>query len=89
MTQKWQGQVEEILREKFQGNELSQKIELVNELIKTAETVDIPTSGMAEILGPLLRSASEELYPLAAVYAGFQLGIAYERLKARGGANDG
>jgi len=89
VTQKWQREIEEILREKFQGDELSQMIEKFNELIKAAETVDIPSGSMAEILGPLLKSASEELYPLAAVYAGFQLGVAYERLKARGGADDG
>jgi len=78
---RWQRQIEEILREKFQGEELADQIRKANELIAIADTVDIPSGDIAEILGLLLKNASKDLRPLAAVYAGFQMGVAYERFQ--------
>lgn len=76
---KWQEQVEAILREKFPGDEFSQLLKKAFELVDFLGTVELPTGDMGQILAPLLKHTSEELRPLAAVYAGFQLGVAYER----------
>ncbi|MBA7464967.1 hypothetical protein ES707_00125 [subsurface metagenome] len=78
---KWQEQVEAILRKKFQGDELSKQVKKAIELTDLAHAVGIPSGDTGEAVSAVLTLASEELYPLAAVYAAFQLGVAYERLE--------
>lgn len=75
----WQQQVEEILRNKFQGDELSEQIKRVEELANLAQEVEVPSGDTGEVVAIILKEASKDLRPLAAVYAGFQLGVAYER----------
>ncbi len=76
---KWQEQVEAILREKFPGDEFSQMLKKAFELVDLLGTVELPSGDLGQVVAPILKHASEELRPLAAVYAGFQLGVAYER----------
>jgi len=76
---KWQEQVEAILREKFPGDELSPLLKKAFELIDLVGTVEIPSGDIGQVVAPILKHASEGLRPLAAVYAAFQLGVAYER----------
>lgn len=76
---KWQKEVEEILREKFQGDELSEQLKRANELIDLVQEVEVPSGDTGQAIGTMLKLASEELRSLAAVYAGFQLGVAWER----------
>lgn len=76
---KWQEQIEAILREKYQGDELTRQLETVNALISLVEAVDMPSGDTGGIVSQLLKNASEELRPLTATYAAFQLGVAYER----------
>lgn len=75
----WEEQVEAIIREKFQGDQLSEKLEIVEELINLVHGVEIPSGVIGSLIGDMLRGASKELRPLSATYAGYQLGVAYER----------
>lgn len=77
---KWQQQVEEILKKHYQGNELSEQVNKLNELIELTQEVDVPSGDTGQVVAQMLKAASEELRPLAAIYAGFQLGVAWERL---------
>ncbi len=78
---KWQQQIEEILRKHYQGDELSEQVKKAIELTDLAHAVEIPSGDTGEAVSAVLNLASKELYPMAAVYAAFQLGIAYERLE--------
>lgn len=79
--QKWQEQIEEILRKRYHGYELLKRLKKAIELTDVAHTVEIAPGDIGEAVSSLLTLASEELRPLAAAYAAFQLGIAYERLQ--------
>lgn len=74
--QKWPEEIEEILRKHHQGNIAKRIIKLAD----LAEDVKVPSGDHGEVVILMLKSASEDLQPLAAVYAGFQLGVAWERL---------
>jgi len=76
---KWQEEVEQILRKRYQGDELSEQIEKAQELANLVVGVEVPSGDNAELVSWILKEASRDLRPLAAVYAGFQLGVAYER----------
>ena len=75
---KWQEQIEELLRKNYQGDELAEQVKNAIELTALAHAVEIPEG---DTVSAVLTLASEELYPRAAVYAAFQLGVAYERLQ--------
>jgi len=79
--QKWQQQVEAILRKEFGEDEFWEQLKRAFELSDLAQIVELPTGDMEKIISILLKQASEELRPLAAAYAAFQLGMAYERLQ--------
>lgn len=78
---KWQKEVEVILRDRYQGDELSRQLERVNELVNLTQAVEIPSGDTGQVVGQILKLASDELLPLAAVYVGFQLGAAWERFQ--------
>jgi len=78
---KWQEQIEELLRKNYQGDELSEQVKKAIELTDLAHAVEIPSGDTGEAVSAVLAMASEELYPRAAVYVAFQLGVAYERLQ--------
>jgi len=78
---KWRQEVEAILREQYKGTELEQWLKAADELIDLALEVEVPSRDSGKVVTTFLRLASVELRPLAAVYAGFQLGVAYERLR--------
>lgn len=73
---KWQKEVEAILRRKSKKDELPQ---IYLELIDVAQQVEVPPGDTGKVVGYLLKAMSQELYPLAASYASFQLGVAWER----------
>ncbi len=75
---KWQQQIEDLLRDHYRGEELSEQLKKAIELTDLAHAVEIPSG---ETVSAVLNLASKELYPRAAVYAAFQLGVAYERLE--------
>lgn len=83
---KWREEIEAILREKLAGGYTPQLQRLGLDLIDLAEKVERPSGDMEKVLAVLLKSASDDLYPLAAVYAGFSLGVAYERYQNASGA---
>lgn len=78
---KWRQQIEEILRRHCQGRRASGSIKKAIELTDLAHAVEIPSGDTGEAVSAVLTLASKELYPRAAVYAAFQLGVAYERLQ--------
>ena len=77
--EKWQEQVEAILREQFQGDDLLEQLKKAEELTRFVQNIEVPSGDIGKVVSIMLRAASEELRPQAAVYAGFQLGVAYER----------
>lgn len=78
-TPNWREEIEAILREKYQGDELQRQLKAAFELSALALKVEIPSGDNGKVVALILKHASEQLYPLAAVYAGFQWGAAYER----------
>lgn len=76
---KWQEQVEEILKKHYQGDKLSEQIKRAQELANLVQGVEVPSGDNAELVSWILKEVSKDLRPLAAVYAGFQLGVAWER----------
>ena len=76
---KWQKEVEVILRKQFPGKELAEQLKTVQELVKLSQEVEEPSGDNTELVFWILKEASKDLPAQAAVYAGFQLGIAYER----------
>ena len=76
---KWQEEIEAILREKYQGAELLTQLQRANAILALANEVETPSGDTGVIFALLLKWASDDLNELAAVYAGFQLGVAYER----------
>lgn len=79
--QKWQQQVEAILKKEFGEDEFWEQQKRAFSLIDLAQIVELPTGDMGKIISILLKQASEELRPLSAAYAVFQLGMAHERLQ--------
>ena len=79
--QKWQEEVEEILRKQYPEPEVSVMIGIVNKLNDLADGVEVPSGDVGEAAAIMMKIASQELRPLAAVYVGFQLGVAWERFQ--------
>ncbi len=82
--EKWQEQVEAILREHYPGDE--EKLKKANELIRFTQEVKPPHGDVGILIAHALRMASEEMRPLTATYIGFKLGVAYERYQNANGA---
>lgn len=80
---KWQKEVEAILRREFKKDKLPQ---VYLELIDVAQQVEVPSGDTGQIVATLLKAVSQDLYPLAATYAGFQLGVAWERCNTKNDA---
>ncbi len=78
---KWQKEVEAILRDRYQGEELSEQLKMGQELANLSQEVEVPSGSIGEVAAIMLKLASDELPPLVAVYFGFQLGVAWERLQ--------
>ncbi|MBA7630603.1 hypothetical protein ES703_38126 [subsurface metagenome] len=79
---KWQEEVEEILRKKFPDDDTSELAKKATKLLKMADSIDPPAGEMGKMVDTLMKCASKDLKPLAAVYLGFQLGVAWERFNA-------
>jgi len=77
--EKWQAQVDEILREHYQDDE--EKLKAANELISLTQEVGIPSGDAGQFVAQILKLASDELRPLVAAYTAFRLGVAYARYK--------
>ena len=75
--EKWQEQIEVILKEHSQDDE--DKLKKVNELIGFAQEVKPPDGDVGILVAQVLKVASEEQRPLVATYTAFRLGVAYER----------
>ena len=77
--EKWQEQVEAILKEHYQDDE--EKLKKANELVGLTLEVEPPHGDIGPFVAQVLKVASEELEPLTATYTGFRLGVAYARYK--------
>lgn len=78
-TPKWQEEIEEILRKQFPMPELLVQLRTARELVNLSQEVEIPTGDRGQVVAQMLKLASEQLLPLASIYAGFQLGVAWEK----------
>lgn len=78
---RWEEQVEEILRKKYQGDELTEQVKRAQLIVALGQGVEIPSGDDGWVVAQMLKMASEDLLPLAAVYAGFELGVCCERLR--------
>ena len=81
--EKWQKQVEEIVRKKFPDGDTAELVKEATKVIDIAYSLDPPSGELGKVVSDLMRQASEELRPLAGVYLGFQFGVAWERFHAR------
>jgi len=77
--EKWQQQVEAILKEQYQDDE--EKLKKANELVGLSLEVKPPHGDVGQFVAQVLKLASEELEPLTATYTAFRLGVAYARYK--------
>jgi len=77
--EKWEQQVEAILKERGQGDE--ERLKKANELVGLAREVKPPHGDVGQFVSDALNLAGKELSPLAAAYTGFRLGVAYARYK--------
>ena len=76
---KWQEEVDAILREKYQGDELLKRVKVTTQLVEFFKTVEKPSGIIGDVIGNILKAATEELPTLPAAYTAFQVGVAYER----------
>lgn len=79
--EKWQEQIEEILRQHSQGDESSLWLKMTEELIELTRKVDGPSGAIGPFVDHLLDIASKKNQPLVATYIGFRIGVAYERYR--------
>lgn len=77
--EKWQEQVEAILKEHDQGDDPSQWLKMTEELLEFTQKVDGPSGVIGLFVDQVLNIAGEKNQPLVAAYIGFRLGVAYER----------
>ncbi|MBA7545158.1 hypothetical protein ES705_37522 [subsurface metagenome] len=77
--EKWQEQVEEILREHCQGDEPSEWLKMTEALIELTRKVEVPSGDVGQFIDQVFNIASEKKQPLMAAYIGFRIGVAYER----------
>ena len=80
--EKWQEQVEKIVRKKFPDDGTEELVKEATKVIDIAYSLDPPSGELGKVITELMKQASEELTPLAAVYTGFGLGVAWEKLHA-------
>ncbi len=85
--EKWQEQVEAILKEHYQDDE--EKLKAANELISLTQEVEVPSGDAGQFVAEILKLASDELRPLVATYTGFRLGVAYARRELNSGNGAG
>jgi len=78
---KWQEEVEKMLREQYQGDELQEKLRKGYELIDIAVGLERPDDDYGKIANEMMLLASLTRPPLQVAYAGFMLGVAWERLQ--------
>jgi len=76
-------QVEEILREKYKGEEGEREAQITKaiEILGMLDQVERPQGVSWVAVRAILHLAIKDLPPLASAMAGFQLGVAYEKLQ--------
>jgi len=77
--EKWEEEVEEILREHDPGNKPSQWLKMTEELVELTRKVDGPSGVIGLFVEQVLNIAVEKNQPLVAANIGFRIGVAYER----------
>ncbi len=77
--EKWQKQIEEILREHSQDDKSLEWFKMTEELIRLTREVENPSGGMGKFIDRVLKHATEKNGSLVVAYIGFRIGVAYER----------
>lgn len=83
--EKWQEQIEEMLKKQFSDNELDPVNKRASELIQMVSQVERPQDETWEAVKAIIHAAAYYMDSLTVAYIGFQLGAAYEKSQnARG-----
>ena len=79
--EKWQKEVEEILREHDQALRVlpSEWVKMTEGLLEFTRKVEMPSGDAGQFIENVLNIASEKNQPMVATYVGFKLGMACER----------
>lgn len=78
--EKWQEQIEEILREHSLDDEPSQWKKMTEELIELTRKVHAPSGAMGVFVVQVLNKLTDrKVSRLVTAHTGFRLGVAYER----------
>ena len=77
--EKWQEQIEEILREHPLDKGSPDWLRMTEELIKLTREVENPGGRMGQFIDRVLNHATEKNGALVVAYIGFRIGVAYER----------
>jgi hypothetical protein len=79
--EKWQEQVEAILKEKYQGDE--GMLKAANELIDLIKEEEVPSGDAGQFVTQVLNlvASEDDLPPQVVALIGFRLGVAYARYK--------
>jgi len=77
--EKWEQELEAILREHNLDEGSPDWLKLTEELIKVTREVEFPSGSLGQFIDRVFKHASEKNGPLVAAYIGFRIGVAYER----------
>jgi len=77
--EKWQEEVEAILKEHDQGDQPSMWVKMTEELMELTRKVEGPSGAIGLFVDQVLTIASEKNQPLVTALIGFRIGVAYER----------
>ena len=79
---KWQKEVEEIIKNRFPDGDSSEMLKEATKIVSMVEQMDPPAGELGEVVNEMMARASQDVPPLVSTYAGFMLGVAWERLHA-------
>ncbi|MBA7593218.1 hypothetical protein ES703_00136 [subsurface metagenome] len=79
--EKWQEQIEAILKEHYQDDE--GMLKAANELISLIKEEEVPSGGAGQFVAQVLNlvASEDDLPPRVVALIGFRLGVAYARYK--------
>ena len=78
--EKWQAEVEAILKEHCQEDEPSLWSKMTEELIEITRGVEAPPGDIGLFIEQTLKKVTDRKnHPMVTAYLGFRLGVAYER----------
>ena len=90
--ERWQKDIEELLSKAFPDEGVPSKefpddgspemVRAASEALAAVNLIVPPSGAMSEVIAEMMKQASKRLCPLSAMYLGFHLGVAWQRLNA-------